>query len=85
MRMKIRTSSGDVKVDKRSPYGKFLMGFVSTEAWSGRWVLEKAWEQGQMWKERLPSLCWYDLGKMMGINGVIVWEGKKKMGGSDEV
>jgi len=48
--MKIRTSSGDVNVDKRSPYGKFLMGYTSTGAFSGGVTLEKTWEQGKKWK-----------------------------------
>lgn len=62
--MEIKTNSGMVKVNKRTPYGKWLMGYCSTDAWSGWWTLEHTWREQ---KDRKPTGCsWYAWGVICG-------------------
>lgn len=62
--MTIYTASGIVKGSKRDPYIKFLSGFVATDAFSGRFIVDKAWEYA---KDTRPAGCsWYAYGVIIG-------------------
>ena len=62
--MEIITKSGAVTVNKRSHYGKWLQGYVSTRAWTGWYTLEQTWKQQ---KDRKPDGCsWYAWGVICG-------------------
>lgn len=42
--MEVKTDSGVVNINKRTPYGKWLIGYMNTGAWAGWYTLEKIWE-----------------------------------------
>lgn len=64
--MKIKTSSGCITVNKKSPYGKWLQGYVSTGAFSGGETIRQVWGNALTIKEVCPSISWHDLGKLSG-------------------
>ncbi len=64
--MKIKTDSGLVEINKRSPYGKFLQAYIETGAFSGSGTLAAAWRMANDFKASYPSLSWPDIGKMTG-------------------
>lgn len=65
--MKIKTDSGNVTINKRSAYGKWLQGYVSTGAFSGVHMLRHCWYNSQVIKRQCPSVSWHDLGVLVGI------------------
>jgi len=52
--MEIMTKSGAVTVNKRTPYGKWLAGYVTTNAWTGWHTLESTWNRQ---KSNKPKGC----------------------------
>jgi len=61
--MIIKTASGNITINKKSPYGKWLMGWMSVGGFTGAQTLIKAWERAIRIK---PSGCsWYSLGSLM--------------------
>ena len=62
--MKIITKSGAVTINKRTPYGKWLIGYVSTNAWTGWYTLECTWNKQ---KDNKPKGCsWIAWGVICG-------------------
>lgn len=62
--MIITTKSGNVTINKRSAYGKWLIGYTSTDAWSGRATVRSTWNK---WHDKKPSCCsWYAWGFICG-------------------
>jgi len=64
--MKVETASGVATIDKRSRYGKFLLGYISTGAFSGADTLRHAWVDCIKLKAYYPSISWKDAGKLIG-------------------
>ena len=62
--MEITTASGVVKVNKRTPYGKWLSGYVSTGAWTGWNTVKCAWERQE--GEKPKGCSWYAWGVICG-------------------
>jgi hypothetical protein len=52
--MIITTKSGNVSINKRTPYGKWLMGYSQTNGWTGWFTLQQTWEKQ---KNRKPKGC----------------------------
>lgn len=63
--MEIMTASGAAHVNKRSPYGKWLQGWISAGGWSGWFTLQQAWKHAQ--EIKLNGVSWYALGRLMVI------------------
>lgn len=62
--MKIITKSGIVKVNKRSHYGQWLQGYMSTGAWSGWHTIEATWNN---YSNKKPKSCsWHAWGIVCG-------------------
>ena len=62
--MEIITKSGIVRVNKRSNYGKWLIGYTSTGAWTGGYTIRNTWENN---KEKKPKGCsWTAWGAICG-------------------
>lgn len=62
--MEIKTKSGIVRVNKRSNYGKWLQGYVSTGAWTGWNTIEKTWNN---YADKKPKGCsWNAWGVICG-------------------
>lgn len=62
--MIVRTASGSERIDKRSRYGKWLLGWIDGNGWTGAGTVTHAWlyacETGK------PSGCgWYAYGYLM--------------------
>ena len=66
--MEVKTSSGYKTVNKRSTYAKFLLGYVSSGAFSGHETLAAAWTMARQIRHRYPSMCHRDIGKLVGAN-----------------
>ena len=64
--MKIKTESGNVIVNKKTKYTKFLQGYLSTGAFSGRGTLAAAREQYSLFAKNFPSVSAYDCGRIIG-------------------
>lgn len=52
--MEINTNSGVVVVNKRTPYGKWLIGYTNSGAWSGWSTLDTTWRNQ---KDNKPNGC----------------------------
>ena len=62
--MKIITKSGIVNVNKRSNYGKWLVGYTSTNAWTGGYTIERTWKN---FSSKKPKGCsWRAWGEICG-------------------
>lgn len=62
--MQVMTQSGPVKINRRTPYGKWLLGYTSTDAWSGAYTLERMW---RMYHDKKPKGCsWHSWGVICG-------------------
>ena len=62
--MEITTKSGAVTVNKRTPYGKWLIGYASTNGWTGWHTLEQTWNRQ---KGNKPKGCsWQAWGVICG-------------------
>ena len=62
--MEIKTSSGIVTINKRTPYGKWLIGYTQTNAWTGWYTIEQTWNNN---KDRKPKGCsWQAWGIICG-------------------
>ncbi len=62
--MNINTKSGIVTVNKKTSYGKWLIGYTSTDAWTGWYTIEQTWEKN---KDRKPAGCsWQAWGVICG-------------------
>ena len=62
--MEIATASGTVRINKKTPYGKWLLGYMESGAWSGWFTLQKTWEAQ---KEMKPKGCtWKAWGTICG-------------------
>lgn len=62
--MEIITKSGEVKVNKASHYGKWLIGYMTTSAWSGWYTIERVWNT---YKDKKPKGCsWTAWGVICG-------------------
>ena len=63
--MQIETEGGVVKGSKRSPFMKWLAGWVDGGGRSGTWTVSQAWERAV--EENKPQGCsWYAYGLLMG-------------------
>ena len=69
--MKIKTASGNMNINKKTPYGKFIMAYcnVKDTAWTGWWGIKNAWDMAKKMKQKYPSISYSDLGKMIGEMG----------------
>lgn len=62
--MIVKTESGEVRVNKRGAYGKWLMGWIDGDGWSGAFTLERAWDYAL--RSGKPDGCsWYAYGLLM--------------------
>lgn len=62
--MEIITKSGSVTVNKRSNYGKWLQGYVSTDAWTGWYTIKQTWKKQS---NKKPKGCsWFAFGVICG-------------------
>jgi len=62
--MEIITKSGAVTINKRTPYGKWLMGYTTTGAWTGWHTLQQTWNNN---KNKKPDGCsWHAWGIICG-------------------
>lgn len=62
--MEIMTKSGPVRVNKSTPYGKWLIGYIESGAWSGWYTLEQTWKTQ---KGNKPNGCsWKAWGLICG-------------------
>ena len=62
--MEIITNSGAVEVNKRSNYGKWLIGYTESGAWSGHATVEATWHKQ---KDNKPDGCsWKAWGYICG-------------------
>lgn len=64
--MKIKTESGNVRVNKKTKYGRFLQGYINTGAFTGRGTLAAAREQYSLFAKNFPSVSAYDCGRIIG-------------------
>jgi hypothetical protein len=61
--MIIKTASGNITINKKSAYGKWLMGWISEGGFTGTQTLTVSWDRAITLK---PSGCsWYSLGALM--------------------
>ena len=61
--MIIKTASGNVSINKRSPYGKWIQGWIEGEGFTGAYTLQKAYERAVELKD--IGISWQMLGKIM--------------------
>lgn len=62
--MLIKIASGNVSVNKRSAYGKWLLGWIDGGGWTGVFELGKAWNYALDCGK--PDGCsWYAYGLLM--------------------
>lgn len=62
--MIIKTDSGNVTLNKKSHYAKWLQGWIDGGGFSGAFTLEKAWSHALLLGK--PSGCsWYAYGLIM--------------------
>lgn len=62
--MKVITKSGVVSINRRTHYGKWLLGYMTTGAWSGWFTIEKTWDTQKGLK---PNGCsWFAWGVICG-------------------
>ena len=64
--MKIKTDSGNVILNKKTKYAKFLQGYISTGAFAGRGTLTAAREQYPLLAKNFPTVSAYDCGRIIG-------------------
>lgn len=62
--MRVKTESGIVVINKRSHYGQFFLGYLTTPAWTGRSTLADVWEHA--WRGKPACISWYAYGKICG-------------------
>jgi hypothetical protein len=62
-KMIIKTASGDVSINKKSPYGKWFLGWTNAGGFSGVTSLKNAW--GRAVTLKMPGCSWYCLGSLM--------------------
>ena len=61
--MIIKTASGNISINKKSAYGKWLQGWISGNGFTGCETLSNAWNRAQSIKQN--GCSWYSLGKLM--------------------
>jgi hypothetical protein len=61
--MIINTASGNVTINKKSPYGKWLQGWISSNGFTGAQTLSEAWNRAV--KIKVDGCSWYALGRLM--------------------
>lgn len=62
--MRVKTDSGYVTINKRTPNGKWLLGWLDGGGFSGVYTLGKAWERAL--NAGKPTGCsWYAYGLLM--------------------
>lgn len=61
--MILNTASGNVTINKRSSYGKWLQGWMSKNGFTGCQTLSEAWKRAESIKQDVCS--WYSLGSLM--------------------
>jgi len=61
--MEINTKSGVEYCNKRSPYAKFLSGYIASGAWSGWYTLRCA---AEYMKDKPDGCSWYAYGYLIG-------------------
>ena len=62
--MFIKTASGNINVNKRSAYGKWVLGWIDGGGWTGAFTLDKAWNYALDCGK--PDGCsWYVYGLLM--------------------
>jgi hypothetical protein len=61
--MIIKTASGNITINKKSAYGKWITGWIDEGGYTGVYTLKEAWERAINIK---PAGCsWYALGQLM--------------------
>lgn len=66
--MKIKTSSGTIKVNKKTPYGKFVIVFVNDcNMFSGRETLAAAWIMCQQIMYKYRSISCVDAARLTAV------------------
>ena len=61
--MIVKTASGNITINKKSPYGKWLIGWMSEEGFTGTQTLTDAWNRAINLKT--GGCSWYSLGALM--------------------
>jgi hypothetical protein len=63
----IETKSGIIEINKRTPYGKFVIGYTATHGWSGAQTLKEAWTHAiEIKNTDYTSISWEDMGRLLG-------------------
>jgi len=65
--MKIKTASGNISINKKSTTCKFMLGYLSTPAFSGASTLAAAMRMNTQLKTMFPSMSAYDRGVLTGF------------------
>lgn len=61
--MIIKTASGNVILNKKQPYAKWLQGWIDGGGWTGHATLSSSWQRAKELK--MSGVSWYCLGKLM--------------------
>lgn len=62
--MEIKTKSGIEVVNKKTAYGKWVIGYTQTDAWSGWYTISQIWDK---YKNQKPDGCsWKAWGEICG-------------------
>lgn len=62
--MEIKTASGIETVNKRDPYGKWLIGYTQSESWTGHATIQATWNN---YSRKKPKNCsWTAWGYICG-------------------
>ena len=62
--MEVKTQSGTITVNKRSPYGKFLRAYIDAGAWTGHATVAAAWLMCRQIWVRYDSVSWADAARI---------------------
>jgi hypothetical protein len=61
--MIIQTVSGNITINKNTPYGKWLQGWISNGGFTGAQTLKEAWDRAVSMKD--TGCSWNSLGRLM--------------------
>lgn len=62
-----QTNSGTIRVNKRTPYGKIIEGFVSTAKWTGGDTVRQGYLLARSLRDHYPSLSFRDAGRLAAV------------------
>ena len=64
--MIIKIASGNVTINKKSAYGKWLLGWAAGGGWTGAVTLGSQWSRAKMLKSHVQQgVSWFALGLLM--------------------